>query len=42
MLNAMGEFVQWWRSVDFLYEVSAFDDRRQGRAVVSGVLWTGL
>ena len=42
VLGAMEEFLKWYQSRDFFFEIRLFEEGRAGRGLGQGVLWTGL
>ncbi|KAI4252418.1 MAG: hypothetical protein L6R42_007971 [Xanthoria sp. 1 TBL-2021] len=42
VLDAMKEFIAWYESRDFLFEVRIFERGKAPRAGGAGILWTGL
>ncbi|KAL8846853.1 MAG: hypothetical protein Q9221_008082 [Calogaya cf. arnoldii] len=42
VLDAMKEFLRWYESRDFLFEVRVFEKGKVPRAGGAGILWTGL
>ena len=42
VLDAMKEFITWYESRDFLFEVRIFEKGKVPRAGGAGSLWTGL
>ncbi len=42
VLDAMQEFIAWYESRDFLFEVRVFERGKAGRGGGAGILWTGL
>lgn len=42
VLNAIWEFIDWYRSVDFSFEVRIFNEGGQGKDLGDGYLWTGV
>ncbi|KAI4242755.1 MAG: hypothetical protein L6R40_003819 [Gallowayella cf. fulva] len=42
VLDAMKEFIKWYESCDFLFEVRIFERGKAGRGAGAGLLWTGL
>ncbi|KAI4103482.1 MAG: hypothetical protein LQ339_004207 [Xanthoria mediterranea] len=42
MLDAMKEFIAWYESRDFLFEVRVFERGKAPRGGGAGILWTGL
>ncbi|KAL8998044.1 MAG: hypothetical protein Q9169_002812 [Polycauliona sp. 2 TL-2023] len=42
MLDAMKEFIAWYESRDYLFEVRIFERGKMPRGGGAGILWTGL
>ncbi|KAI4237064.1 MAG: hypothetical protein LQ349_002138 [Xanthoria aureola] len=42
LLDAMKEFIAWYESRDFLFEVRLFEKGKAPRGGGAGILWTGL